>query len=86
MSSVARSPGLHSTILVLGPATRAVGLALWTAATTASRAVAAPLPNILAESGHGGVDKDSGAPLWVLYVASAVLVLLGGAFAGLTIA
>ncbi|ERS96531.1 CBS domain containing protein [Sporothrix schenckii 1099-18] len=32
-------------------------------------------------------DPDaSGASLWVLYVASAVLVLLGGAFAGLTIA
>lgn len=32
-------------------------------------------------------DPDAGgASLWVLYIASAVLVLLGGAFAGLTIA
>ncbi|EON99840.1 putative duf21 and cbs domain protein [Phaeoacremonium minimum UCRPA7] len=34
---------------------------------------------------HDG-DEAGGASLWVLYVASAVLVLLGGAFAGLTIA
>lgn len=32
------------------------------------------------------VPEEQGASLWVLYVASAVLVLLGGAFAGLTIA
>lgn len=32
-------------------------------------------------------DPDAdGASVWVLYIASAVLVLLGGAFAGLTIA
>ncbi|KIH89143.1 hypothetical protein SPBR_06578 [Sporothrix brasiliensis 5110] len=39
-------------------------------------------------SQHLGEDDPdaSGASLWVLYVASAVLVLLGGAFAGLTIA
>jgi metal transporter CNNM len=30
--------------------------------------------------------EAEGTSLWVLYVASAVLVLLGGAFAGLTIA
>ena len=32
------------------------------------------------------VPEEEGASLWVLYVASLVLVLLGGAFAGLTIA
>ena len=36
---------------------------------------------------NDGDDPDSpGASLWVLYVASLILVLLGGAFAGLTIA
>lgn len=32
------------------------------------------------------VPEEEGSSLWVLYLASAVLVLLGGAFAGLTIA
>lgn len=31
-------------------------------------------------------DDFEGTPVWVLYVASMTLVLLGGAFAGLTIA
>lgn len=31
-------------------------------------------------------DDFEGTPVWVLYVASMALVLLGGAFAGLTIA
>lgn len=37
---------------------------------------------------HGGSDEpeEEGAALWVLYVVSVVLVLVGGAFAGLTIA
>ncbi len=33
-----------------------------------------------------GHDDPEGTPVWVLYVASMALVLLGGAFAGLTIA
>ncbi|KAK4126868.1 DUF21-domain-containing protein [Parathielavia appendiculata] len=53
--------------------------------TTMSTAYAAPL----GISGHGD-DADrhdaEGASVWVLYAASVVLVLLGGAFAGLTIA
>ncbi|KAJ4266428.1 cell agglutination protein Mam3 [Fusarium torreyae] len=36
--------------------------------------------------GHHGHDEEGGTSLWVLAVASMVLVLLGGAFAGLTIA
>ncbi|KAG5918454.1 hypothetical protein E4U61_001753 [Claviceps capensis] len=46
-----------------------------------SSVAAAPLT----EKKHGG-DELEGTPVWVLYVASMVLVLLGGAFAGLTIA
>ncbi|AEO59065.1 hypothetical protein MYCTH_2306997 [Thermothelomyces thermophilus ATCC 42464] len=61
----------------------AVGLAR-VLSLTLSTAYAAPL----GIRGHGGVDEPEaeGASLWVLYVASAVLVLSGGAFAGLTIA
>lgn len=33
-----------------------------------------------------GGDREPKSDLWVLYLVSAVLVLLGGAFAGLTIA
>lgn len=35
---------------------------------------------------HGHEPEETGYPLWVLYVSSMTLVLLGGAFAGLTIA
>ena len=35
---------------------------------------------------HDEEPEAAGTDLWVLYVASLVLVLLGGAFAGLTIA
>ncbi|KAH8904463.1 DUF21-domain-containing protein, partial [Coniochaeta sp. PMI_546] len=45
---------------------------------------AAPLS--IFEHYHDDLPEEEGASLWVLYVASAVLVLLGGAFAGLTIA
>jgi metal transporter CNNM len=53
-------------------------------AMTLSTAYAAPL----SLQGHGGGDEPEaeGADLWVLYVASFVLVISGGAFAGLTIA
>ncbi|KAB5566662.1 hypothetical protein GE09DRAFT_959481 [Coniochaeta sp. 2T2.1] len=46
---------------------------------------AAPILSIF-EHYHDDVPEEEGVALWVLYVASAVLVLLGGAFAGLTIA
>ncbi|EFX05892.1 duf21 and cbs domain containing protein [Grosmannia clavigera kw1407] len=42
------------------------------------------VPNSLETDDRGDVEPES--ELWVLYLASAVLVLLGGAFAGLTIA
>lgn len=63
--------------------TTAVGLARLLALTI-STAYAAPL----GIQGHGGEDapEAEGASRWVLYVASLVLVLSGGAFAGLTIA
>lgn len=45
---------------------------------------AAPL-TARGHGGHGGPEESEG-PVWVLAVASITLVLLGGAFAGLTIA
>lgn len=60
-----------------------VGLARVLAMTLATVS-AAPLSTL----GHAGEEppEAEGASLWVLYVASLVLVLSGGAFAGLTIA
>ncbi|KAL2198019.1 hypothetical protein P885DRAFT_34315 [Corynascus similis CBS 632.67] len=62
----------------------AVGLAR-ILSLTLSTAYAAPL-GIQGHSGGGDEPEAEGASLWVLYVASLVLVLSGGAFAGLTIA
>ena len=62
----------------------AVGLAR-VLSMTLSTAYAAPLGIQGHDGGRGEPDAED-ANLWVLYVASAVLVLLGGAFAGLTIA
>ncbi|KAI1634416.1 hypothetical protein F4809DRAFT_527553 [Biscogniauxia mediterranea] len=52
-------------------------------ATFVSLAAAAPIQS---RDHHDNVPEAGGAALWVLYVVSMVLVLLGGAFAGLTIA
>jgi metal transporter CNNM len=52
---------------------------------TLSTAYAAPL-GIQSHGGGHNEPEAEGASLWVLYVASVVLVLSGGAFAGLTIA
>ncbi|KAL2147319.1 hypothetical protein VTI28DRAFT_10309 [Corynascus sepedonium] len=62
----------------------AVGLAR-ILSLTLSTAYAAPL-GIQGHGGGGDEPEAEGASLWVLYVASLVLVLSGGAFAGLTIA
>jgi metal transporter CNNM len=51
--------------------------------TTLSIASATPLP-VLDHYSHSSFEE--GMSMWVLYVASVTLVLLGGAFAGLTIA
>ncbi|ROV92103.1 hypothetical protein VSDG_07537 [Cytospora chrysosperma] len=59
-------------------------LALAKALFTAIGVSAAPI-HILDEL-RTGEEEEGGTDLWVLYVASAFLVLLGGAFAGLTIA
>jgi len=49
--------------------------------------ISASAAPIIALEHNDGDDPDASAtPLWILYVASIVLVLLGGAFAGLTIA
>lgn len=66
--------GLRSTVVGLA---RVLGLSL-------STAYAAPLSRREQLVRDG--DDDAASPLWVLAVASMVLVLLGGAFAGLTIA
>lgn len=54
-------------------------MSLWSVVT------AAPV-SIFGSHYDDEVPEAEGHALWVLYVASAVLVLLGGAFAGLTIA
>jgi metal transporter CNNM len=54
-------------------------------AMTLSTAYAAPL-SLQGHGGGGDEPEAEGADLWVLYVASFVLVISGGAFAGLTIA
>ena len=41
----------------------------------------------LSTEGHGGGEEDTGGtPLWIMAVASLALTLVGGVFAGLTIA
>ncbi|KAJ4423117.1 cell agglutination protein Mam3 [Gnomoniopsis sp. IMI 355080] len=47
---------------------------------------ASAAPVSIMEKLHDGNEEEPGTELWVLYVASMFLVLLGGAFAGLTIA
>ncbi|KAI0142695.1 hypothetical protein GGR57DRAFT_485804 [Xylariaceae sp. FL1272] len=51
-------------------------------------AAAAPVTSLLSRARRDDDhhDDDAGNALWVLYIVSMVLVLLGGAFAGLTIA
>ncbi|KAI1327416.1 DUF21-domain-containing protein [Xylariaceae sp. FL0255] len=68
---------------ILHVRTAVVGLAriLFTGVATA-----APAPTFLRARRDHATDSDGGSAPWVLYVISLVLVLLGGAFAGLTIA
>ncbi|TGJ83532.1 hypothetical protein E0Z10_g5237 [Xylaria hypoxylon] len=73
--------------------TAVVGLARALFAGFASLAAAAPTRRHLEPFGpleprdhHDNVPEADGSALWVLYVISMALVLLGGAFAGLTIA
>ncbi|KAF3761258.1 DUF21-domain-containing protein [Cryphonectria parasitica EP155] len=47
---------------------------------------AAAAPVHVMDKLHDGNEEEAGTDLWVLYLASIFLVLLGGAFAGLTIA
>ncbi len=53
---------------------------------TSLSTVASATPVGIFEHYHDDLPESSGTSLWVLYVTSIVLVLLGGAFAGLTIA
>ena len=70
----------------------AVGLAkiLFLAASQIGAVAGAPLREYMGITGHGGGEvapKDPGDPeLWIYLTIAMVLVLSGGAFAGLTIA
>ncbi|KAI1124724.1 hypothetical protein F5Y10DRAFT_22904 [Nemania abortiva] len=77
---------LHARTAVLGLA-RALFAGLAAAAPTTRLLDAAPVAApVAARDHHDNVPEAEGSALWVLYVVSMVLVLLGGAFAGLTIA
>ncbi|KAI0969535.1 hypothetical protein F4678DRAFT_439101 [Xylaria arbuscula] len=65
--------------------TAVLGLARALSAGLAGRVAAAPA-GIVVRDHHENAPEAEGSALWVLYVVSMVLVLLGGAFAGLTIA
>lgn len=79
--TLSRSPS-HNGIGAVRPAVLGLARLL---GVSISAVAAAPLAATF-EHGDGDDPDDLGTPLWVLYVASAILVLLGGAFAGLTIA
>ncbi|PSR84351.1 hypothetical protein BD289DRAFT_434389 [Coniella lustricola] len=68
-------PGL----LAFRPAILALAKAFFTLGASAA-------PVHIMDKLHDGNEEEEGTELWVLYVASMFLVLLGGAFAGLTIA
>ncbi|KAL8393628.1 hypothetical protein RB599_005902 [Gaeumannomyces hyphopodioides] len=72
----------HNAISAVRPAVLGLARLL---GVSVSAVAAAPLAATF-EHGGGHDPDDLGTPVWVLYVASAILVLLGGAFAGLTIA
>ncbi|KAI0467496.1 hypothetical protein F4859DRAFT_493541 [Xylaria cf. heliscus] len=77
---------LHARSAVIGLA-RALFAGLAAAApATRARDPLDSLDSIHARDHHDNVPEAEGSALWVLYVVSMVLVLLGGAFAGLTIA
>ncbi|KAI1301038.1 hypothetical protein F5Y03DRAFT_362767 [Xylaria venustula] len=65
--------------------TAVLGLARALSAGFAGRVAAAPA-HLVTRDHHDNAPEAEGSALWVLYVVSMVLVLLGGAFAGLTIA
>lgn len=72
-------PAAHHPLLAFRPAILALSKALFTVGASAA-------PVTLFEKLHDGNEEEDGTELWVLYLASIFLVLLGGAFAGLTIA
>lgn len=74
--------GGSNALLAARPIALGVFRVLFMSLSTAS---AAPI-SILSHFNHAEAEEEEGASMWVLLVASAVLVILGGAFAGLTIA
>ncbi|KAK5625884.1 hypothetical protein RRF57_001600 [Xylaria bambusicola] len=79
-----RRPNGH----LLHARTAVLGLARALFAGLSGLAVAAPTrhESLMPRDHHDNVHEAEGSALWVLYIVSMVLVLLGGAFAGLTIA
>lgn len=69
----------HHPLVAFRPAVLALSKALFTVGASAA-------PISIFEKLHDGNEEEDGTELWVLYLASIFLVLLGGAFAGLTIA
>lgn len=74
-------PQHHSThpLMAFRPAILALSKTLFAVGASAA-------PVSIMEKLHDGNEEEPGTELWILYVASMFLVLLGGAFAGLTIA
>lgn len=66
-------------LLAFRPAILALSKSLFTVGASAA-------PLHIMEKLHDGNEEEEGTELWILYLASMFLVLLGGAFAGLTIA
>ncbi|KAI1175194.1 DUF21-domain-containing protein [Nemania sp. FL0916] len=76
---------LHARTAILG-ITRALFAGLAGAAPAALPLATDTEAGLVARGHHDDAPEAEGSALWVLYVVSMALVLLGGAFAGLTIA
>lgn len=72
-------PRAGGSLLSFRPAILALSKALFTLGASAA-------PLHIAEKLHDGNEEEAGTERWVLFLISMFLVLLGGAFAGLTIA
>ncbi len=75
-------PGATTGLLAARSVTVGIARVLFT--SLSSTVAGAPMTTY--EHYHDDHPEEVGTNLWILYVASMLLVLLGGAFAGLTIA
>ena len=88
MSSKSAIPGGRTSLNAYGsprPAVRGISKLLLLGLTHISHVAAAPLIEHLSQAKHDAPVEEE-ASLWLYLTIAAVLVLLGGAFAGLTIA